>query len=108
MTRSDGYVYWHWTFPDGRPAYIGEHRILMEQTLGRELYPDENVHHVNGVRDDNKPGNLELWSVSQPSGQRVEDKIAWATQFLARYDPGMFAEFAGDRRIVTEVLGGIR
>lgn len=108
MTRSDGYVYWHWAFPDGRPAYIGEHRILMEQALGRELYPDENVHHVNGVKDDNRPENLELWSVSQPSGQRVEDKITWAVQFLARYDRNLLGQFIRDRRFGRDVLGGIR
>jgi hypothetical protein len=63
-----------------------EHRIVMEQALGRELYPDENVHHLNGVRNDNRLENLELWTTSQPSGQRVEDKIAWAMGLLRRYD----------------------
>jgi DNA-binding CsgD family transcriptional regulator len=87
-TSRDGYSYWYWTMPDGRPVYVAEHRILMEQALGRPLYDDENVHHVNGVRDDNRPENLELWTSSQPSGQRVEDKIAWAASLLARYARG--------------------
>lgn len=33
------------------------------------------------------PENLELWSVSQPSGQRVADKVAWAKEILALYEP---------------------
>ena len=64
---------------------ILEHRHVMEKILGRSLLKTENVHHVNGVRLDNRLENLELWSTSQPSGQRVADKVAWAREFLALY-----------------------
>ena len=64
-----------------------EHRGVMEWLLGRSLLPGENVHHINGVRHDNRPENLELWSTSQPKGQRVEDKIQWALDLLRIYDP---------------------
>jgi hypothetical protein len=57
----------------------------MEECLGRPLFPDEIVHHRNGVRNDNRIGNLELWSRSHPPGQRVEDKLAWAQEIIARY-----------------------
>ena len=81
-----GYVY---TNRDGKK--IGQHRYVMERILGRPLLPGENVHHINGVRDDNRPENLELRSKSQPSGQRVADKVEWAKQLLALYEPEALA-----------------
>lgn len=64
-----------------------EHRVVMERKLGRYLVAGENVHHINGVRHDNRPENLELWNTCQPPGQRVEDKVAWAKEILAAYEP---------------------
>lgn len=64
---------------------VKEHRWLMEEKLGRKLLPHENVHHINGVKHDNRLANLELWSKSQPWGQRVEDKLAWAREIIALY-----------------------
>lgn len=68
-----------------RRNQIFEHKFILAKHLNRPLLKHETVHHKNGIRDDNSIENLELWSTSQPSGQRVSDKIDWCKQFLKDY-----------------------
>jgi hypothetical protein len=65
---------------------VYEHTIVMSRMIGRALLPNEEVHHKNGNRLDNRPENLELWARSQPAGQRVEDLLEWAHQIIETYE----------------------
>lgn len=85
MVVIDGCVYFHWPghpLAEQASSYVAEHRHMIWQYSGY----DENVleqiragtvHHVNGVKDDNRPVNLELWTGArnQPPGVRMADAL---------------------------------
>lgn len=77
----------------GRKQSVLEHRWVMEQSLGRPLVPGETVHHVNGIRTDNRLENLELFNSRHGPGQRAIDKVQFAIEILLLYPE--FARRAG-------------
>jgi hypothetical protein len=88
ITTPSGYVKkYSPNHPNNIIGYVLEHRIVMEEIMGRYLEKNEEVHHKNGVRNDNSKENLELWVKSQPVGQRVDDMIVFCYNFLKKYKP---------------------
>lgn len=71
------------TLPDGCKAW--EHRVIVENALGRKLSPNEIVHHIDGDKGNNALSNLEVMT-RQEHAFAHKDTIN-RSKAIAQYDP---------------------
>jgi len=63
ITYNRGYVYVYnpnHPFCDSK-GYVRRSHLVMEKLLGRFIPPDEHIHHINGIKDNDRPKNLRLF-----------------------------------------------
>ena len=100
---------WIYVEENGRRRAKREHRHVMEAVIGRRLAPEEVVHHINGIKSDNRPENLEIveWGVHTAEhhhGHRHSEYAKRTQAVLAEYRQ----ELERTRLLNAELLEALR
>ena len=84
--RSDGYIAIR--FPEhpraNKEGYVMEHDLVAECARGYALRPDEVVHHINGIKNDNRLCNLQIMTFKEHSGLHMRER--WAKKRKEKHE----------------------
>lgn len=77
-------------------GYVLEHVLVWEEANGHSLPKGATLHHINGIRNDNRIENLEVWTGKHPMGVRIKDMMDFCTNFQRKHQaPPAFVGGAG-------------
>lgn len=102
ITDSGYRLVWMPEHPHARKGRVREHRLVMEQHLGRILNPAEVVHHRNGNKSDNRLENLELIASNADHGRHHVEE---GTSAIERARVERCADCGEDFRTMNTAFG---